>query len=1092
VLLKLTVVLSTGLLTVQTIAVSDGEVSILLDLGGSGIPGLANSTDYSAITYYGATQKGLEWPPRTTANASFQELSTSNIFKPNVTVVADVLAFFPTLRCETAQLRFTMLDINGVVTQNSSAAQSLDTGFQSDTCSGKSSDSVVYPYCYDTRCNTKEMIGRLDPVYCSSQDIQGDGLDNSWLIWATELNVEQLGGPLNPDTSAVPFSVSIAWSTAVLCTGRYSIETANLTVDFTENVSGRKSLSGPLTSTGNMISGYPYGNLTADVSTLIGTGIGANFIPGPAGKESDTLYDDQIGSFFNLMMLSAGVTDLAAFRDDVSLLANSANQVFMGLASQAVGSWLSFPDRTSTTGLVSYPESRLLIEPSSALGMVVTLGACMVCVALILALRNPSILSWQSSNALTALLSLRSSPSLNSTLSGLGCLSDKELEHLLSNNRFTVSTSQNHLQIVSHNDSRSHMASLRHEQLTDGVRWWRAPSMKGWFYLLSLVSPLVVIAALEVLQRFSDANNGVGIEAISAPVAAALTAYIPAAVMLAIAGLFSSAEFTFTLLAPYLLIKEGKAKIHDLKREYLGKLPVMAALEAARSRQFAVSSVILSSILGSLITMISSGLYSIEPISKIYDTVVQTTDQFNLNWNDTTNLNALTMYRLIHNHNATYPIGTYNEFAYPLFELDPSSPLSNSTLQSDHPTSIEIRMPVIRPSLNCSVIPHDQLEIVEYTMARNDDPSALGKRVYISTIVDLPAHCQHVGSYANATQINITAPTDLVVPDDGLAYCAWTHYPFPTNEDQLHFLPENYPPNCPSLTFQFLEYDRGSLKSTLAYCSQYHEEIPASMTFKLPDMVLDTSKPPVLHEEESKVVSESSFNYWTLAGWMAEYRPLTRDNYPDSGYASSMHDLDPNFDYLINGPNGVPPSEFAGVANQDRLLAAMQHAYRQLMAQVIGDPGTVRLTVVNSTTQDVSVTPLDTQLSGRVYEESGSLRIVQHRLSTTLLQAVLGAMVLLLLAGCRTWRALGSLVKHNPCCMAGRMSLLAGSSLVDNADNERLGGMSKHLDGSSSAGQGILALGLWDEQGHLQHGAEDFGAREWQATRWRFGIDTRA
>src|ERR1700712_2451711 len=123
------------------------------------------------------------------------------------------------------------------------------------------------------------------------------------------------------------------------------------------------------------------------------------------------------------------------------------------------------------------------------------------------------------------------------------------------------------------------------------------------------------------------------------------------------------------------------------------------------------------------------------------------------------------MYDLILNHNASYPVGTYDEVAFPFFSLDRSDPTVQAILLSNNVTAIDIEIPVIRPSLNCSVVPRDQLIMLEQTMPLTKNVPGNGTRTFISAILDLPLECQHsVGAYANTTQINATALDNLVVP----------------------------------------------------------------------------------------------------------------------------------------------------------------------------------------------------------------------------------------------------------------------------------------------------------------------------------------
>lgn len=133
---------------------------------------------------------------------------------------------------------------------------------------------------------------------------------------------------------------------------------------------------------------------------------------------------------------------------------------------------------------------------------------------------------------------------------------------------------------------------------------------------------------------------------------------------------------------------------------------------------------------------------------------------------------------------------------------------------------------------------------------------------------------------------------------------------------------------------------------TMLICSQYQEEVPATLTFSVPSLSLDPSRPPVLHEEGAKVVRRTSYNFQSLFG-------------PQEVNGSST--LDAFFQYLEHGLDGRPLEEYVGVANRLDLVNATQHLYRQFMVQVINQE--MRLNATNSTTQDNAVTQIGTKLS---------------------------------------------------------------------------------------------------------------------------------
>src|SRR5947207_5017821 len=99
-LLKVAVLFSTGLLGFHNTTLNRQDVLLLLDKGGH--PNVLSASMQYAMSYYGATEKGLEWPPRTGPTASFQELSSKNNLTSGSKVTAGDLAFCPWLNCETA------------------------------------------------------------------------------------------------------------------------------------------------------------------------------------------------------------------------------------------------------------------------------------------------------------------------------------------------------------------------------------------------------------------------------------------------------------------------------------------------------------------------------------------------------------------------------------------------------------------------------------------------------------------------------------------------------------------------------------------------------------------------------------------------------------------------------------------------------------------------------------------------------------------------------------------------------------------------------------------------------------------------------
>ena len=144
------------------------------------------------------------------------------------------------------------------------------------------------------------------------------------------------------------WSQSIPWTSALVCATNYAIEKAHFTVDTANpTIPGHTNISDPFTSTYDTINGYTFGNLTTDFyNSYI---LGWNTLPKPTDTlSSETLDYSGIDTFLGLMM-KASVTDIFLLRN-TTLMYTAAQQVFRGLSSQWVGSWLSFPQHLTTQG----------------------------------------------------------------------------------------------------------------------------------------------------------------------------------------------------------------------------------------------------------------------------------------------------------------------------------------------------------------------------------------------------------------------------------------------------------------------------------------------------------------------------------------------------------------------------------------------------------------------------------------------------------------------------------------------------------------------------------------------------------------------
>jgi hypothetical protein len=235
-------------------------------------------------------------------------------------------------------------------------------------------------------------------------------------------------------------------------------------------------------------------------------------------------------------------------------------------------------------------------------------------------------------------------------------------------------------------------------------------------------------------------------------------------------------------------------------------------------------------------------------------------------------------------------------------------------------------------------------------------------------------------------------------------------------------------------------------------CYQLMQEIEATVTFSLPDLQISGDQPATVHESTARYL-ESGPN-----GEIAfEYRPEAHLEgslfmFKNSQYADEQIPVVATFyQAVLSGLTPVSEASLTGAENRERLFNASQAYYRRYMAQAISRN---MRTVVNS-----SVSPV---LTGTYYNPLNP-RIFQNHPSKLALQIILGVMVL---CGALAYffSDMSHTLPHNPCSIAGTMSLLAGSEVCSRAET-----FSQMTDKEFKEDGWLFSLGWWPSKAGEPH-----------------------
>jgi len=811
-----------------------------------------------------------------------------------------------------------------------------------------------------------------------------------------------------------------------------------------------KTISEPLTHSGDLLESFTGANLTDDVNAILLYSIDQYVKPtdtNPAiwidGRSIEK-------AWFDLMLFEVSEEDITVFRDPGAII-GPATRAFQGLASTWVGTWLDFPNDLTVKSTFDHEGVRLRISNSPFWIMECSLGVAMLCVIALL-IRHTSIpMPAHSGLLLKDAVTLKEDPTFSHSLLGLGAASDKDIESHLSSTTFS-SHSQD-LQALQSSVVSAH--NLADRSLAFGPnKPWAPMATRTWFVCATLSLALLSIASLEIIQRASDADSaGLKLDVVVS-LGQDLVSILPAVVMLTIAMLFSSAEFSIATASSYLRVARSPASIEHFRSNVLQHIPPVAILNQLRLRQWWVSVIMFGALLGSVLTIISSALYTIhsDPVARTVN--VQTLDEFNFDSNiNGTKSQGSQSFTFMLRSNESLPAGTYDEFAYPSLSLNRTDPVIKAMLEGNRTSTIKAQVPVIRASLDCAAVSQADMTLVANSSNDAFDDLDIGTARYpdyanLTSVSTLPDYCQLMApSYQKSTTYRIESSKNGYLEMGNTSYVAELGHPLPTtpdvSEDNQSGVTVNksvyethYPPGCPSLAFTlgFYKYNSTNTSTSERYvCSQYFEAIPSTLTFNVPDLSLNLDSPPVLHEDQAYIASNLSLNFTHVFSYVAA-----------AGDAFSVSDhayIDSFFQTIINGSDPMPFAELFGKEHEQKLIGAVQHIYRVYMAQLVG--GDMRTTTTNlgtrqapaNGTYNTDTTKIGTVFSATI-QDTTQMRVTQNRVPKNILQAILATMIVCLLLGWKDLRAGGKLLPHNPCTIAGRMSYLAGSRFVEGLDED--------------------------------------------------------
>lgn len=1071
VFLKIATVVSTGLLVLENhhVAVQQ-EVPVLTAFDGS----MYNSSDFaslqdqsSAYTAFGILTQQMQAPFGSSPAAAYATFSRPEEHTANATFAVVVDALYPKFTCKAVNISINMAPEN---TTDINPDHEIQLPYiNCDTNPG--TIWALNPAQF--LCPPRQLSGKVNPFRCNMSDSQEEWI----LLTLTDISYTQTsnsteGKNFGDYITTTNSTTTITNTASVACQMSYSMGKLNISGDL-ESFNSSLAYQTVDTPVGSTLEGFSAENLTSLVDLAVSAA--SNMF----GRNVDNFYALEYPTMiFNLMASTLPQNSYVGLMND-SVLASAAQAAYQQLAVQVVDRYVRTTTDLRLNSTVTKGIEVLLVTEVSAWIMVG--GFLCTCLIGVVLMRMQATSHPHVQSILRMADVIKNSPETVPLLSDCQGRSENEIRHALGGQEFSTGIELQHddIAILPHGGLKeSDVPSTGHNERSTQF-WWKQLTISYWFLSLTFGYAVGVIVVLEILQHTSKAGHGIAtIRTQDETFESVFTHYLPTLAIVLLGTMFNSLDFNVLLLQPYHNLTKGSTKPDLLLRPMIYCSPIFSFWSSLRHCDVAAIGSSTAAFIAAILTIVVSGLYSIQTIPYPRQIDMNSTSIMLPTWDNSVSDDggASILLSLTENLNLSYPPGTFKE----LFYIQPVSddmkaglnPLSSTTNQV-----VEVQMAAYRANLTCDTAQVGQFNVSLAT-------TRIQKSATISTIntYPLPPSCQLGGpggneSFArfshtfniasNATDAYVGKLLDYHVGpfDDVQGTDAGE---FAGNGDPRSPNPDN-PPGCPSLVliYGYLSPDDIAQSSTegafidaqqlaVQVCYQNLHTLSMNATFEGTALSLAQNDSSVEVDESSATSLSVPINQTQRDNGISDNETAYQfriqkhfdnslsffGNSNNSFNAGSVSEstVDRFFQGVIFGRYSIP-LERLQLRNQDDFDVLQQGIlglYRRYMAQAMSRKMTIG--VKEATAQQTADHERDLRFTGMFMSGDGSSRrrLVQHNKQKNILQCLISVMVVGGLVAVSTTKLMKLLPAHaNPCTIWGQMGIWVGSEWCSLADNDQ-------------------------------------------------------
>lgn len=610
------------------------------------------------------------------------------------------------------------------------------------------------------------------------------------------------------------------------------------------------------------------------------------------------------------------------------------------------------------------------------------------------------------------------------------------------------------------------------------IKWWQPLSNRPVYRVSICVIPVALVVALEVIYQISSKNTGIATVSTQGYTKYAWI-FVPSSTMALIGLAFGTIDFSARMLYPYQALKKTHAH-RAMSFDPFGRIALLVAFETLRYTEFVVFAAVLAILMAPLLTVVTSGLFTAQPVRRELDVGVRLDTWFDLNQTVrepnilTASAMDLSVAALVHYQNISFPQWTYEELSFPRLEIgnDQKAALPAS------PVPLRVRLPATRGRMNCSVS-------ASYKNLNLSLPSP-GELLHEFPKVLTPLPCTIRSD--NGTTLNCAhglpdsySGSSMITSVDGLrgtgspgmkvfAGPAREMYGINTQNNRTMDIEDQQLVRQPCrdgrlhMWYMVGHGDQFFFPElSVIDCTPYAEVVYVDATFTLHTFQFDTSHPPIIDEQSTRIVSVSNSTIFNVL------EPISVNAVVFDPSANFSDHITPLFQAVVSGAfaDGTTLDDLLTEPGLPTLLKRMETLWGHNMAQVLQTSHGVPWSSLSDGARDAwAVAP---EVTGTVVDSVEHLRLMQSAVSTRILEVLL-----LLMAGCGVVVVVlerkTKILPKDPGSIAAKMSLFAGSELVQMIPE----------------GAGRWDEKAWGLEGHF------FSLGWWPAKeggRRRFGID---